>query len=311
MASEGPRERAARVNDLLWTHAIAQAEQDLPEYRFYRPDAVPANLVDVCERPSSRFPDLPAVHVSYLTWPDRQRPAQPVSPLTGDEVAARCDGLRVICSETSETLNDLVVRQRSVTVTKADVTIRHGWDVAVDERRRFEKPWPAPLGAVLEDLARRCVTIDDGCSEQQWRERLDPEMRAHAETIDAMDLGLQGAMFRSARRDAWTLHRILGADLYEALTAQWRHQPAAEPVDVDQDHERLRTLGVRLRTMRTSANLTVEDVAALTGVPKTRVRDAERGGRTLKVTDLLALARLYEVSPVGLLEQDDPAKLDG
>jgi transcriptional regulator with XRE-family HTH domain len=72
---------------------------------------------------------------------------------------------------------------------------------------------------------------------------------------------------------------------------------------------RVSELGERLRAARSAANLTQNAVAASLGMARTTLVAIEKGLRSVTAEELLALARLYDVS-VGRITSPDAIHVD-
>ena len=311
-----------RMNAIMWNSALKRAQEERPDYRFYLPFGagdgreLPSELIGVSEHPSQAVPQLPAVHLSYFKWPQRQTFSHEHAPISAAEVAERC-GTTISCEEKVDKNDDVPdITWRAVTLTTADGrALRESWDMAMDEHP-FERTWPPTAAQVLDKLAREVVDIDDGRTDKEWLELQTPDHRGQLEKVqrwheehDKREDFIAGTL-RRRRIDAWELYRLLGADLYEGLTAGYREPLAAALFAAGDADERararnvqLKALGKRLRAARRELGLSVEKTAEFTGLAKARVQGAERGSGTLKLTELLILSELYRI-PVDELVAD-------
>jgi transcriptional regulator with XRE-family HTH domain len=65
-------------------------------------------------------------------------------------------------------------------------------------------------------------------------------------------------------------------------------------------------LGTRLREVREYLNLSQQDVAGATGIPRSAISDIERGQRKVDSLELLRFAKLYRYSVNYLLGEEPP-----
>lgn len=78
--------------------------------------------------------------------------------------------------------------------------------------------------------------------------------------------------------------------------------PAQEPVTPQQEEIR-KTLGETLKELRTGRNMTQEFVAESLGVSRQAVSKWENGSSEPSTSNLIAIAKLYEIPPEELLKK--------
>ncbi len=78
--------------------------------------------------------------------------------------------------------------------------------------------------------------------------------------------------------------------------------PAQEPVTPQQEEIR-KTLGETLKELRTERNMTQEFVAESLGVSRQAVSKWENGSSEPSTSNLIAIAKLYEIPPEELLKK--------